>query len=268
MPENSNVREHISRINAIKDQCLKNKTSYFVEHSEQSVTVTNERLNSSQIVSIVMTDEDGPDNAYVFGMKDTDLQVGDYLALEDSTHFLLYESVRIIKSVDYIKFKAYECNVLVNNTVYAYLMSSQTTAKDIKMSSEFETSKLLPVLICPLNAGISIDDQIKINNQVWDVVECDDLSTSGIGYYTIERGTNTMSSQGNMPKDKSSTLYLGATFTVTTEDGYYSSETSLEVVKRTATQIIFKVPDAAEFTITTVSGGKYVDTTYKVKESR
>ena len=268
MPENSNVRERIARINAIKDQCLKNKTSYFVEHSEQSVTVTNERLNASQIVSIVMTDNDGPDEAYVFSMRDTDLQVGDYLTLEDDTCFLLYESVRIIKNVDYAKFKAFECNVLVNNSIHAYFISSQTSPKDIKMSSEFETSKLLPVLICPLAAGIAINDQIKINNQVWDVVECDDLSTTGIGYYTIERGTNTMSSQSNMPKDKSNILYTGTTFSVSTEDGYYSSETTLEVIKRTATQVIFKVPDAAEFTVITQKDGKNVETTYTVKESR
>ena len=267
MAINENVVERMNRLNAVKKQCLNNKTSYFVEHGESSTTVVNNRLNEEQIVNIVMNDQEGPDSAFIFSLNTTDLVVGDYLTWKETTNYLVYEKVHVIKEVDYNKFKAYECNVKVNDNFYAYLVSSKTSAKDIKLSNEFETSKLLFTLICPISQGLEIDQSIKLNNQVWDMVEADTLSNPNIGYYYIERGTNTMKSSGAAPKDKTGVVYAGTNLKITTTNGYYESDVPLEIVERTHDYIIIKVP-RTDFSITVRENARAIGSTkkYTVKE--
>lgn len=266
MASNENIRERMSRMNAVKNQCIRNKNSYFVEHSENSVTVLNERLGEEQTVSLVVNDAEGPDTALVFSLKTTDVVVGDYLTWKETSHFLVTESVKVIKDVDYNKFRAFECNVLINKNIRGYLIGSKQAAKDIKLSNRFETSKLLPTLICPVSSGIKIDDQITIDNQIWDVVEADTISNPGIGYYYIERGTNTMSSQGRMPKDKGNYAYKRTELTLPSEDGYFRSDVDLEIVRRTAESVTFKVP-SEDFIIYTLVNGAEKENKYIVKES-
>ena len=266
-----NLLDRMSRINAVKKQCLNNKTSYFVEHGESSTTVFNNRLEEDQIVNIVMNDKDGPDSAFVFGLTSTDIQVGDYLTWKDTTNYLIYEKVHVVKEVDYNKFKAFECNVQVNDAFYGYLISSKQAAKDITMSNQFEASKLLFTLVCPISCGLEIDQSIKINGQVWDIVEADTISNAAIGYYYIERGTNTKKSTGRMPKDKVGEVYSGTTLKIPTVNGFYESDVPVEVIERTHDYIVIKVP-RTDFSITVGEvnarqAGAKVTKKYTVKET-
>ena len=257
--------ERMSRINAVKKQCLNNKTSYFVEHGESTTTIFNERLEEEQIVNIVMNDHDGPDSAFIFGLTSTDIRVGDYLTWKETAHYLVYEKVQVIKEVDYNKFKAFECNVQINDTFYGYLIGSRQTAKDIAMSNE--ASKLLFTLVCPISCGLEIDESIKINDQVWDIVEADTVSDPFIGYYYIERGTNTKKSSIGMPKDKAGIVYSGTALRIPTSSGYYHTETSIELIERSYDYITIKVPKT-DFSITVkdVDGNEVVKN-YTVKET-
>lgn len=261
-----NIFDRMERLNAVKKQCEKNKTSYFVEHGESSTEVLNQRLGENQIVNIVMNDHDGGDDAFVFSLLTTDLQVGDYLTWKDTTEFMIYEQVSVIKEVDYNKFKAYECNVRVNDSFGAHLISSRTSAKDITMSNQFETSKLLFTLVCPISKGLEIDGSIKIDNQLWDIVDADTTSKSGIGFYYIERGTNTMRSIGAMPKDKESVVYSGMKLTIPTENGYYTTQDKVELINRESNQITIKVP-RQNFSITVRKDGQDIVKKYTVKEN-
>ena len=261
-----NILDQYQTIAAVKDKCIKNKTSYFVQHGESSKVVHNERTDSDLTVNIVMNDADGPDNAFIFALTTDDLVQGDYITFDSAT-FILYESVRVIKDVDFKKFKAYECNALVNGKTKGYFYLNPNSPKDTVLDkSLIENSQLLPTLIVPASAGIQIGDYIKIDDQTWLIEEANTFADPGIGYYYMRRSPNSNVSMKGFAKDKSNVAYKGMHITLATEKGYYSSSVNLTIVKRTGSAIEFIVP-SADFTITVKKNDVDVIYSYTVKEN-
>lgn len=116
MSSNENAYERFRRLHTVKNNCLRSKTSLFIENHESSTTIVVDRTEESIPAVIVMTAVDGPDNAYLYVYDEADIMRGDYFTWNEEEKFFVLDKERIIKDVDYHKYKVLECNVLVNNS--------------------------------------------------------------------------------------------------------------------------------------------------------
>lgn len=114
MATRENAYDRFRRAADIKTQCLKNHDSYFIGNHTSTCTITNLRTEEEIEATLVLTDADGADNAYLFLDINSDFQVSDYFTWKTNTYFA-YEQVQIVKDVDYIKFKVLQCSVKVNS---------------------------------------------------------------------------------------------------------------------------------------------------------
>lgn len=222
--QRTNVFDRYRTLDIYKDQCLKNKTSHFIENHESSVTITVMRTEEELTGVLVFTDRDGADETYLFVHNTADFEVCDYFTWQTTT-FFAYEKVNVAKEVDYIKYKVLECNVFVNDSFWAYFKSSLTGVKDTKLSNGAELSNIVPLLIAPKNDILKIGGRINFNNQEWNVEDGDIFTINNIGYYYLTRGMNSRDEEEWEPEEPipSNLHYVGEKMSFETENGYYKA---------------------------------------------
>ena len=272
MATRENAYDRFRRAADIKTQCLKNHDSYFIGNHTSTCTITNLRTEEEIEATLVLTDADGADNAYLFLDINSDFQVSDYFTWKTNTYFA-YEQVQIVKDVDYIKFKVLQCNVKVNSEFWAYFSGPLKSVKDTSMSADFEVTKNVPVLIAPQRDELVIGGQINFNNQIWDIEDADIYTVSNIGYYALTRGVNSrtedeVTETAEDEEQQSNVIYVGEQLTISTEQGYYlSSGIKVKLIKRSAESITIKCLESGKLTIKTLKSGDLVETQYVVEET-
>lgn len=270
MANNENAYDRFRRQAEVKNQCLKNHDAYFVAHHESTCTITDLRTDEQLVVTLVLTDADGADNAYVYVDINADFQVSDYFTWKTNTYFA-YEQVHIVKDVDYIKYKVLQCNVFVDDSFWAYFSGPLKAIKDTSMSKDYEVAKSVPVLIAPRREELVIGGQITFNNQVWDIEDADIYTISNIGYYALTRGINSRDNEDidfEEYEEPSNNVYVGEKITLNTEQGYYlSSGAKAKLINRSATTITIQCLESGNLTVRTLKNGNLVESTYVVKET-
>ena len=270
--QRSNVFERYRNIDVAKQQCLKNKTSYFISNHESSATVVVNRTGESIVGTLVLNDADGPDSAYLFVHKDADIMIGDYFTWLTTT-FFIYEEAKVVKDVDYIKYKILECNVFVNDSFWAYFKSTMTATKDTSLGGVAEKSSVVPLLVAPKNEMLSIGGRVNFNNQDWDIEDGDIFTLTGIGYYYLTRGVNSRDEEPQDEYENEISYYVGSTIVSPTENGYYKAvnadgeDFKIKLIKRNISSITFSPMESGELQLTIIANGQSVTNVYTIKEN-
>lgn len=270
---NENAYERFRRVHKVGVSCTNKKTSYFIQNHESSTEITVVRTGEELPAVMVMNHAEGADNSLLYVYADADINLGDYFTWKEDYHFFALERVTIIKDVDFKKFTALECNVLVNDQFWAFFAGNKRAFKTTSLMGGFyETDTLQPILIAPINDEFNINGYIRFNNQEWRILSADLDSISGIGYYYIDRALNARDLESEMDNleendlaPSASTLYVGQEHTVDTEQGYIVAN-NIVVVKRTATTATFQPTEAGLLSVTLRRNGNPVSISYEVRE--
>lgn len=270
---NENAYERFRRVNKVSSNCNKQKTSYFIKNHESSTTISVQRTEEELPAVIVMNHAEGADNSLLYVYADADINLGDYFNWKEEYHFFVLERVTIIKDVDFKKFTALECNVLVNDRFWAFYVGNKRAYKTTSLlGGYYEADTLQPILIAPINDELKQNGYIHFNNQTWRILSADLDSINGIGYYYIDHSLNARDLdsendklEDNGDKPSANTLYVGQEFTVETERGYVVAD-DITIVKRTATSATLKATKAGLLTVTTRRDGQDITISYEVRE--
>lgn len=271
MPQNENVFERFRRQEESKAQCLKNHTAYFVGHHESTCEILDLRTDETIVCTLVLTDEEGPDNAYIYVPITADFQVGDYFTWNNTT-FFAYESVMIVKDVDFYKFKVLQCNVFVNNSFWAFFRSGLRAARDNTMGKLAEVSTIVPLLIAPQREDLTYGGQVTFEDQVWNIEDGDTYTINGIGYYYITRGINPRTEEDVADAEEemeipSNRYYIGSTIDVPTEMGYYQADLKVKLVLRKNSTVTIQPLEAGELHVTVLKNGEASTLIYEIEEN-
>lgn len=269
---NENAYERYRRRVEVLRNCDVKKTGSFIDNGEQSTEVRVERTQENIPVAMVMSHKEGADELYVFCHYGADFNVLDYFVWTDKNgdehHFFASEQVMTIRDMDYRKLKCFECNVKVNEAFWAYFKGPMRVAKDTGFTSNYEESKMLPIMICPTREELNIGKHVIINKQTWRIVEADTYSIAGLGFYTLNRALND-NNEEEMLQDEVNIVYVGQILELPTTDGYYSTNSSaVELLSRTANKVKIKIIDTADLiVITTKENGENIENWFESKET-
>lgn len=270
---NENAYERFRRVHKVSKSCTDKKTSYFIANHESSTEITVVRTGEELPAVMVMNHAEGADNSLLYVYADADINLGDYFNWKEEYHFFVLERVTIIKDVDFKKFTALECNVLVNDQFWAFFMGNKRAYKTTSIvGGSYEADNLQPILIAPVNDEFKINGYINFNNQAWRILSADLDSITGIGYYYIDRALNPRNLESEMDEledngeaPSANTVYVGAEITAPTEQGYLVAD-DIVIIKRTAAAVTFKAMTAGKLTVTTRQNGEEVTISYDVRE--
>lgn len=271
MQNNEGAYERFRRRQQVLQSCNVKKTGMFIENSEMSTNITVDRTQDSIPVAMVMSFKEGADELFVFSYSDADFEEGDYYTWNDQYgvehHYFTSELLTIIKEVRYKKFKSFECNVRINNSIWGHFKSSMRSIKDSGFSANREEDKILPMLIAPKNDILYMGAYINIQNQTWRIVEMDTYTLPYIGFYTLERSMNNIIED---IKDDPNVVYLGQKITLDTYGGKcIIYDNNAKIVTRNFDSVEIEVIDSKNniLTIDTWDEDNNVVThTYDIKE--
>lgn len=265
---NENAYDRYRRNYNVQTNCLKKKTAYFIENHESSVVIGVNRTAEQIPAVLVFSDKEGADEVLLYVSINDDFMIHDYFTWKTHT-FFAYEQVEVVKDVDYIKYKALQCNVFVNDTFWAYFKSTLRGARDSTLSGRTELSTLIPLLIAPRNDMLKIGSQINFNEQVWDIEDGDIFSITGIGYYYLSRGINSRDDEEWEPEDPilDNQYYINEPIKIDTESGYFMTEQKVKLKERTMNYVIILPLEAGNLQVTTLKQGVPVINTFLIKEN-
>lgn len=275
MPRNrENAYERYRRNYEVQTGCLNKKTAYFIQNHESSVIINVNRTSEDIPAVLVFTDKEGADEILLFVNINDDFINTDYFTWNGIT-FFAYEKVEVVKAVDYVKYKALQCNVLVNNSFWAFFRSTLRGARDDTLSGRTEISTLIPLLIAPKNPELQIGGQINFNEQVWDIEDGDIFSLTGIGYYYLSRGINPHDPEEEWEPEEEvpeNLYYVGSEIKLNTELGYCVGASSddkknFSIKERMMDYVIILPNKAGTLNVNILQQGQIVTTTILVKET-
>jgi hypothetical protein len=269
MPRNrENAYDRYRRNYGIQKDCLRKKTAYFIENHESSVIIGVNRTGEDIPAVLVFTDKEGADEILLYVSAEDDFKLLDYFTW-NSINFFAYERVEVVKEVDYVKYKALQCNVLVNDSFWAYFRSTMRGARDDTLSGRTEVSTLIPLLIAPKNDQLTIGGKITFNDQAWDIEDGDIFSLTGLGYYYLSRGINARDDEEWEPEEEipSNLRYVNQEIVLATENGYYVADGKVKLVNRTLNQVVILPLEAGTLNVTTLKQGSSVLNTFVIKEN-
>lgn len=271
MPRNrENAYDRYRRNYEVQTSCLTKKTAYFIQNHESSVKINVSRTEEEIPAVLVFSDREGADEVFLYVDVHDDFQVQDYFTW-NSIVFFAYEQVQIVKDVDYIKYKALQCNVYVNNSFWAYFRSGLRAARDNTLTNQTEVSTIIPLLIAPRNSQLSIGTQLFFNNQTWDIEDGDIFTLTGIGYYYLSRGVNSRDEEEwDVPSD-SIMYYVGSEIRLDTEMGYCQptdATVDLFKIKERAMNYVIIIPiKAGTLKVNTLKQNEIMTNIITVKEN-
>lgn len=271
MPRNrENAYDRYRRNYQVQSGCLTKKTAYFIENHESSVIIGVNRTEEEIPAVLVFTDKEGADEIFLYVSVHDDFQVQDYFTWNSIT-FFAYEQVNIVKEVDYVKYKALQCNVFVNNSFWAFFRSTLRGARDDTLSGRTEFSTLIPLLIAPRNEQLMIGGEVTFNNQVWDIEDGDIFTLTGIGYYYLSRGINPNNEEDIEVEPVVEHYYIGSEIKLETEMGYClavdATKNYYKIKERAMNYVIIVPTKAGTLEINTLKQGEVITNSLFVEEN-
>jgi hypothetical protein len=265
--------ERYRRANSVSNNCVKKKTSYFIEHHLSSTEIYVERTKETLPAVLVVNDSEGIDSFLTFVYENEDIQLGDYFTWKENNHFFVLEKVHIIKEVDYKKFRALECNAITSEGHWIAFKGNMKSYRNTSLKGQVELTSLQPIVIAPISANLQINKTFTVNNQQWKVIDADLSSINGIGYYYVQRDLNPRDLEAEEDAlidsgelDSNNTIYVGEKLTFNSERGYVISAMPIQILSRTATTVEVAAKQPGPLTITVRQNGIDKSYNYEVKE--
>ena len=276
--------------------------SRFQERNKKR-TVANNQLNTNFIfkgypsieikgsadkkiqASVVNKQEKDYAYAYVFTQLQDELTVGSVWAAKN-LNLLITEEITIIHDVNWHKYHALLCNVQIGNH-WGYFKGPEKSFLDVSLEKEaIWESPQKPVLVLPENI-LDFRDKIMIGNRAWLVQEYDAISTPGLVYYSLKpttmskdsvktRGVSSVIEKFEEPETpiiESPIESSNFTYTISanmpivleTEEGFFKTNTTVKIQKRTMSEVTFSIPfGVSEVIVQTQEKGDLVERTYRV----
>lgn len=266
MQNNEAALERFRRNYAVQSDCFKRKSAYFIENHESSTTITVVRTTEELPAVLVMSNVEGADEAYLYLYADADYEIGDYF-IWNNTYFFAYEMDKIVKEVGYAKYRVLECNVFVNDTFWAYFKGALRQVKNTSLSSNVESSTMVPLLVCPVQEDFIIGHQAVFEDQTWHIEDGDYYTVKDIGYYYLTRAQNPRDEEEIDEEYYEPEYYVGSKLSFSTELGYYSANLLVKLVERNVSSVTILPLESGELQVTTLEDGQPKVHTLTIKEN-
>ena len=263
-----------------KRNIVNNRTvnTSFITSGENSTVLVNKENNS---INAAVVNKQEQEVAYVYTELKDKLTIGsvwstnknaveDKLQLGDSAnsysndiHLLITQELTVIKNTGWNKYVAFPCNLEING-LWGYFIGPEKKHIAVELNKEVVLqSKQYPVLIMP-EGSLKYGDKIMIKNRAWLIQESDEISSPGIGYYSLRPTTmNKDIIKSNEDKEifieeVTETIVPvveSRTFTVKTVNGYFKTDKEVKVIKHIDSEVIFELPFGINrVKVTTLSG--------------
>lgn len=261
----------------------------FVFNAYNTTTISQVNTTGRDLTASVVNLQE-KDLAYIYVSNQEDLEIGSVWTAK-TLHWLIAEEIIVIKDVHWRKYLAFLCNVALDGA-WGYFKGPEKTFIDVSLKDRaILQSQQHPILIMQTGT-LKVGDRIMAGGRGWLVQEKDNISTSGIDYYSLVQ--TTMAKEYNKethklePQEDGSIEdknYITPTFieqpvlkdnvysvapnqliSLTTEEGYFkTSNQIIEIVKHNATTIQFKIPFGVResIVIQVKEQGQVVSKTYK-----
>lgn len=270
--QNESAFERFRRTNSVRNNCVKKKTSYFIEHHLSSTEIYVERTEETIPAVLVVNDTEGADSFLTFVYEDEDIQLGDYFTWKENNHFFVLEKVHVIKEVDYKKFRALECNAVTSEGHWIAFRGNMKSYRNTSLKGQVELTSLQPIVIAPISANLEINKTFVIGSQHWKVIDADLSSINGIGYYYVQRDLNPRNLEEeqdalyeNNELAASNVIYIGEKVKLATDKGYIDGN-NITVLSRNIDNVVFAANEAGPLSVTVVVDGINKTYNYIVKE--
>ena len=272
MINNDTIYNQFRRKNAANNKADETVNVRFIFEGNSA---TNIIVNGEKIKAAIVLSQD-KDMAYVYTEKRKPLALG-YCFENKGLHYLIIKKEVIIRDVLYNKYQALLANVELEENVWGYFKSPETSYINTKVEgSAVEVSLQHPILVA--SAGLfEIGDKFLVKNRPWEVIETDTISSDAITYYSLrattvakESAVSEGSAAAEMPEeaqiDESIQVAPLQTIQLTTEDGvFYATTQELVNVKKKLTSVNFTVPfGIEEFSVVVLQNGNEKTINYKV----
>ena len=253
----NNIYEQFKRVQGVRDSAYNRETASFVENSTASTKITNVAKSKVISASLVFDEKEGSDNVVVFTLIGEDnIQKGGYF-IYDSIYYLVYEDVKIVKeNVAYKKQKAIECNVSMSiggDTVNAAFMGpARKFSGDSLTSGIATTEKQQPIIIVPDLPVFAAESKLTIGGRTWRISDYDNITNKGLMYLYVEPTTELVVETVIEPdlEIRSTELDLQLqpmiSYIFNTMGAYFIASPPVNVIRRTPTEVEFKVPLSVE----------------------
>lgn len=236
-------------------ECSKKYDFNFTMNGSMATTVFALRLNKELQAGLIINDEEGPDDVIIYtarasGCSCEGLCKGDYFRWRNKIYFV-YEDIDLVRETNYIKQRAYECNVEIkidNSTYWGYFISSLTkyigdsTKKDVVLVDGEK-----PILILPHFDWIEIGLRIHFGGKSWSIVDNDLITNKGIAYLSLDRDFDQITAAPKTQPNEdielaNDELPVNTEIEVDTMGGYFKSTPQVEIVSRQSTSVKFIIP--------------------------
>lgn len=271
MINNDSIYNQFRRKNAASNKADKYENVRFIFEGNSA---TNIIVNGERYRAAIVLKQD-KDLAYIYTERNRPLTVG--VSFENKgLHFLIIKKEAIIKDVLFNRYQALIANVQLENNVWGYFKSPETTYINTKIEgSAVEVSLQHPILVAP--AGLyKIGDKFLVKGRPWEVIETDTISSDEITYYSLKATTiakeieiKTENAAAEMPveleTDNSIEVSALQEIQLITEEGFFETNKELINVKLKLSSVIFTIPFGIDnFEVTVRENGKDKIIKYKV----
>lgn len=275
----NNFERFQNRNGSQRMEAQKSLNSHFILKGYPSIRI----CGSDRDVEACVVNQQEKEQAYIYTLQNVTLDIGSVWSAK-GLHWLIAEEIITIKDVKWHKYKAFICNVQINDT-WGYYIGTEKTYINVKLELKTALESLAhPILIVPENV-LTFKDKIVIKNRAWLVQEYDNLSTPGISYCSLrattvstetaqiaeEEGIAVETAQVkttniNLTPDIDNIIGHNINITLPTSNGFFTSNKEIKVVSRTKNQIIFYIPfgiDEVEVSVIDPDSGEQQLITYK-----
>ena len=285
-----------------KKNVISNRTvnTSFITNGENSTVLVDK--DDNQLRAAVVNKQE-QDVAYIYTELRDKLDIGSIWrtnknAMEESLGtlgntytndltFIISQEITLIKNTGWNKYVAFPCNIAVDG-LWGYFIGPEKKNISVELNKDvLLQSKQSPVLIMP-EGSLNYGDKIMIKKRAWLVHESDEISTPGIGYYSLTATTISKNIiEENQNKDifieravefsypseidsplenNSGKVNANKEIIVATSGGYFKTNRKVDIVKHTATEVVFKIPfGISNLEVEVRQGGSITKINYEVE---
>ena len=279
----SRFQERNQILSKVKDKVSSN----FILKGYPTTKITN--IIDNIVIDASVVNYQDKDYVYIYTNIDNTLSPGEIWSVKD-LNILIVKQITIIKDVEWNKYYGLVCNVQIDN-LWGYFKGPEKSFTDISLKKETVwESNQKPVLVLP-NNSLSFRDKVVINHRAWLVQDYDNISDSGITYYSltpttvnkttvdrninndnyIERHNNNSINIIDVPVFDNDVIRISpnTTIDINTEDGYFkTSNSNIVVLNRIINKVSFQINFGVteDITIETKKKGDIIRRIYRVVE--
>lgn len=274
-----------------KKNVVSNRTvnTSFIINGENSTVLVDKENNS---INAAIVNKQEQEVAYIYTELKDKLAIGSIWTTNKNTmeekfqlneyannysndiHLLVTQEITVIKNTGWNKYVAFPCNLEIDG-LWGYFIGPEKKHIAVELNKEvLLQSRQYPVLIMP-EGSLQYGDKIMIKNRAWLVQESDEISSPGIGYYSLRSTTMSKdvikNNEGKVIFVEKATEVIvpekeNRIFTVKTTNGYFKTNKEVKIIKHIDNEVIFELPFGLnKVQVTTMLNNEKIEKEYEVE---